>query len=75
MGRVIDLASRRLGATDAEKFMLDLYETLTRTIDGTVGDPIADKLDLVGWHTDLEMVLWPDCNDFMDEKSDHEDEK
>jgi hypothetical protein len=57
MGKVIDLASRRVGATDPELFMFDLYEALTRAIDGTVGDPIADKVDLIRWQTELENAL------------------
>ncbi len=69
MGKIIDLAAKRQGATDAEKFLLNLYELLTWTIDGMVGDPIVDKLGLIAWHTDLEMVLWPNAADEDDDES------
>jgi len=56
-GKIIDLASKREHATDRERFLIDVYEAVTRAIDGLVGDPFGDTL--IAWHAELEETLWP----------------
>ena len=73
MGKIIKFKRDRNKLPDEDKYLLDLYECLTRTIDGTVGTPVDRALDLLGWHTDIEEYFigkgyWEDPLDDMDEE-------
>ncbi|MCP4604405.1 MAG: hypothetical protein GY847_28430 [Proteobacteria bacterium] len=79
MGKVIKFKRPLASLPDEDKYILDLYETLTRVIDGTVGTSVAQQLDLVSWHTDIETYFistgyWDDpSEDCEDPIENHED--
>ena len=54
MGKVIKFKTDRDSLPDEDKYLLDLYECMTRTIDGTAGTNVLKSLDLVGWHMGSE---------------------
>jgi len=73
MGKILKFKKNRDSLPDEDKYLLDLYECMTRTIDGTVGTQIDKAFDLRRWHTDIEEYFigkgyWEDPLDDMDEE-------
>lgn len=69
MGKIMKF-KRSEDVSDEKKFVYDLYDCLTRTIDGVVGTDVMKSLALTEWHTMVEIYLWPEI---LDEDSEDED--